>query len=213
MVYRHSGFNIKALKRKLKKANLEVFGWFFLLTLLLFSMIVYFPGLRAGVSTAFSTAAMWGMEVVEMPIKTFQSFQETKYHENKVLRDADALGKLSNRVETLVAKVATLEKENSDLRAVLKVSQATHPNYLTVPAIGANTLNTERSLLFLKAGSNQSLRERLPVYFNDQVIGLIQHVTDTPHVLFCSMIPAVGYRCVLRTPKIRGFSPGMVVEG
>lgn len=179
MVYRHSGFNIKALKRKLKKANLEAFGWFCLVALVLFSMIIYFPGLRSGASSVFSTAAMWGMEVVEMPLKTFHSFQETKYQENKLLRDADALGKLSNRVETLVAKVAMLEKENSDLRAVLKVSEATPSGYLTVPAIGANTLNTERSLLFLKAGSSQSLREKLPVYFNDQVIGLTQQVTDT----------------------------------
>lgn len=127
----------------------------------------------------YADVALWGVEVIEKPITLFNTLQDTKNRESKIKQDAALLQRLSERLETLRIKVASLEKENSDLRTVLKVSEATPSDYLTVPAIGSTTLNTERSLLFLKAGAQQGLREKLPVYFNDQVIGLTQQVSGT----------------------------------
>jgi len=114
---------------------------------------------------------------IEKPFKTLGDFRNTLAEIWHTQRYPHSLKNAMDQVQVLKNRNATLEYENKKLSELLHIPQMTEQGMLTVPCIGSK-IHPYRQVIFIHAGLKQGVKTRQPVFFKNQLIGQVDHVTE-----------------------------------
>jgi rod shape-determining protein MreC len=177
MVLKRGFLTWRPLRRHLKKSLISR------VVCIVFASIGFLYLFTANPKTAqwlrdhFFEKSVFMLSWAEKPLQSWAQIKVRFKEHLYIYKNFDHLQNSLELVRILSNKNAVLEFENKKLNTLLTIQETPQQGMLTVPCIGTKVIS-QRQVLFIRAGSQEGVKLKQPVFYKDQLIGQIDRVTN-----------------------------------
>lgn len=178
MVLKRGFLNWRYLKRRLQKSFVARVASIALICLGFLYFFTANPVTSSWIRDQFFDKSVFILSWIEKPFQSFDKVKDRVAEHLYIYKHFNQFKETLERVSLLKNRNAMLEYENKKLNTLLHIPEIPEDGMLTAPCIGSKIISY-RQVLFIRAGSEEGVKRKQPVFHNNQIIGQIDRVT--PH--------------------------------
>lgn len=176
MILKRGFLNWKSAKRRLQRSLMTRVTCLVLVSLGFLYFLSSNPVTSRWIRNQFFEKSVFMLSWAEEPFQSFDQMKTRIAEHLYIYKHFSHFKDTSTQMSYLQNRNATLEFENKKLKEVLRIPTIPQEGMLTVQCMGSK-ISSYRQVLFVRAGSNEGIKRKQPVFHNDQIIGQIDRVT------------------------------------
>lgn len=195
----------KGVRRRLRKLR---FPGLLLAFFVVYAVVKIKPDWHLQVQSFVFDASVFLYGWIEKPVLSVVDLKQRLQRQAMLSRLGPDLDHVLQDYQRLNNEVDGLRQENRYLKHILKFQEPTQQPYMVVPCLGVLASDTRHALL-IQSGTQQGVRRRQPVFYQDQLIGQVDRISKYAATILLISDPSSRVPVVFEQTQSEGILSGL----